>query len=262
MPSLDYSRLSDLYDSYCLFEEDIPFFVELARLCKGPILELMAGTGRVSLPLLARGAALVCVDREPSMLRVLAGKADPQDRLSAPAVGRAVASLICGDVCSLPLRPGFPLILLPFQGFSELTTEGQQRAALSEAHRLLAPAGRFACTMHNPCVRLRTVDGAWHEIGRFVVSGTQETISLRIRASFDAVSTVASGTQEVRRLGVDGRVLETRSLALRFALTGSDRFRALAAAAGFEVEALFGDYARKPYDEAKSPAMIWVLKKA
>lgn len=45
MVSFDYSRVADLYDGFCVFDQDVPFFVGLAREAQGPVLELMAGTG-------------------------------------------------------------------------------------------------------------------------------------------------------------------------------------------------------------------------
>jgi hypothetical protein len=30
MPSLDYSRLADIYDEYCIFDQDAPFFLSAA----------------------------------------------------------------------------------------------------------------------------------------------------------------------------------------------------------------------------------------
>ena len=46
MPAYDYSVLADLYDDFCVFAEDIEFFRGAAAAARGPVLELMAGTGR------------------------------------------------------------------------------------------------------------------------------------------------------------------------------------------------------------------------
>ncbi|MGB5400132.1 MAG: class I SAM-dependent methyltransferase, partial [Thermoanaerobaculia bacterium] len=61
MPAFDYSLVADLYDSFCRFEDDIEFFRKCLQGSTGPVLELMAGTGRISLPLLEAGVELVCV---------------------------------------------------------------------------------------------------------------------------------------------------------------------------------------------------------
>ena len=57
---MDYSLIADLYDSYVQTALDTPFFLGETRNVKGEVLELMAGTGRVSIPLLEQGVRLTC----------------------------------------------------------------------------------------------------------------------------------------------------------------------------------------------------------
>ena len=54
-----------------MLDADIPFFREMCADATGDVLELMSGTGRVSLPLLRAGVTLTCVDYSAEMLRVL-----------------------------------------------------------------------------------------------------------------------------------------------------------------------------------------------
>jgi len=51
MNTNDYSGISDLYDIYVPAEFDIDFFLQETKEINGPVLDLMAGTGRVSLRL-------------------------------------------------------------------------------------------------------------------------------------------------------------------------------------------------------------------
>ncbi len=158
MPAYDYSRVADIYDDFCVSSDDIAFFEELGSRTSGPVFELMAGTGRVSLPLIRGGVQLTCVDRFAPMLKVLRHKLEFED-LSA--------QLVCADVCSLPFLGGFDLVILPFQGFTELVGAYYQRRVFQEAARVLPVGGCFVCTSHNPGFRSTTIDGEWHEIGRF-----------------------------------------------------------------------------------------------
>ena len=64
-PALDYALIADLYDEMVRFEADLPFFLEECRTAEGPVLELMCGTGRVSLPLIEAGIEL---DRKSTRL--------------------------------------------------------------------------------------------------------------------------------------------------------------------------------------------------
>jgi hypothetical protein len=59
----------------------------------------------------------------------------------------------------------------------------------------------------------------------------------------------------------DGRMTEKRWLDVRFRLIEQAEFEAMAQEAGFRVVALHGDYDRSPYEEDRSPFMIWILER-
>jgi hypothetical protein len=67
MPSFDYTVVADLYDSAVTTSLDVPFYLKQAAGCRD-VLELMSGTGRVSVPLLEAGVNLTCADSNPAML--------------------------------------------------------------------------------------------------------------------------------------------------------------------------------------------------
>ena len=54
--SIDFERIHDLYDPMVAdVTFDLPFWIEVARAASPPRLELMCGTGRITLPILAAG---------------------------------------------------------------------------------------------------------------------------------------------------------------------------------------------------------------
>ena len=246
---IDYDSVAEIYDLYVTADYDVPFFVGEAERAEGPVLELMAGTGRLSLPLVRAGVRLTCVDASATMLAVLARKLEAED---------LAAEVVRSDVCELALPDRYTLAVLPFQSFMEVVGEERQRRALASVHRCLAPRGRFVVTLHNPTVRRAQVDGARREVcrcplpdgGTLVVSGVE-----------------SGGDPVVRRrqifefLGSDGDLRFTRELAMEFALIGREEFDALARDAGFRVLDLVGDYDRSPFDAARSPFLIWRLEK-
>jgi SAM-dependent methyltransferase len=61
--SIDFDEVADIYDDL-----DIGFFIEQFKGKKCGVLELMCGTGRVSIPLIQNGVDLTCVDYSPKML--------------------------------------------------------------------------------------------------------------------------------------------------------------------------------------------------
>jgi len=252
MSAYDYSTVADIYDDFCVFDDDIAFFKEIAAANRGPVLELMAGTGRVSLPMLDVGSDLTCVDRSSAMLHVLARKL---------VAGGLKARLICADVCCLPLTSRFHTVVLPFQGFTELVSEDEQNGALSEVVRLLRPGGRFVCTSHNPAVRRATIDGRWHEIGKFSGRAGQ-TLVLRLKAAASDRRGVIEGSQIIDILDRDGKLIDTRVISMEFSLVAPEKILHMAGALGMKPISLFGDYRGSPYEADSSPCFVSVFEKS
>jgi SAM-dependent methyltransferase len=252
MPAYDYSIVADIYDDFCVFEEDIPFFRTQAASAGGRVLELMAGTGRVAVPMVEAGAAVTCVDLFTPMLRMLARKLD----------GRGLtARLVCADVCSMPFESGFEMVVLPFQGFCELIGEEHQRRCLAEVARVLVPGGRFICTSHNPRIREKTIDGEWHDFGSFS-NDAGRTLALRLRTDYSPDRpNVIEGVQEIQIRDRDGRAIETRAVALEFSLVAPQKTLDMAASLGLRPSNLYGDYSGGGFDEDTSPSFIAVLEK-
>lgn len=245
--------VADLYDSYVTSTRDIPFFVEEAKRTYGPVLELMSGTGRVSLPLARLGVDLTCVDLSGPMLARLRDKLEAEG-LSATLHEANVASM------RLPER-GYTLALLPFQSFGELVEPRDQRLALQRIAEHLTPGGRFICTLHNPRVRTAGVDGQLRLLGAFPMPDTGGTLALWTVQQPDADPAVVRALQFYELYDSEGRMTAKRMLDVRFRLVERAEFLELATAAGFSVEDLYGDYDRTPFDDEHSPFMLWVLKR-
>lgn len=255
MPALDYAAIADLYDACVRFEGDLAFFVGTARAHaekQGAVLELMAGTGRVSLPLLEAGIDATCVELFPAMLAVLEGQT--RERGLSP-------KLCCADVGRLPFIESFELALLPFQGFGELVDEIEQRRALASVHRALRPGGRFALTLHNPPVRLQSVTGEWESYGRSPRPGGVGQVELRLKTRWDAERRRVTGLEQLRLYDAGGELEEERTLPLTFSLVGRERFERMASERGFRAISLHGDFEGGAFDEGSSPVMVWVLEK-
>jgi SAM-dependent methyltransferase len=100
------------------------------------VLELGVGTGRLALPLAARGAEVVGIDASPEMLARLAEK---------PGADAVVARLgDMADVGSLDLGPPFAVAFVAFNTFFNLTTRAAQVSCLRGVAAQLVPGGVFA----------------------------------------------------------------------------------------------------------------------
>ena len=245
-PADSYDPIAPYYDAYVATAYDVEFFRDEVASVTGPVLELMAGTGRLSLPLIEAGVKLVCVDRSEGMLRCLRAKLTAR-RLQAEVLQR--------DVRDLALSRRFELALMPFQSFMELVEEADQRAALRSIRAHLQPGGRFVCTLHNPAVRRRSVDGTLRLVGSFgIPEGT--LVVTRVEQGGDPV---VRRLQFLELFDASGALRWKRLQPMTFTLIERDHFESMATDAGFRATALWGDHQRSEFDPDHSPVMIWSL---
>ena len=86
------------------YDADLPLWRELAGEAGGPVLDVGAGTGRVSLDLAAHGIAVVALDAEAPLLEALERR----------AAGLPVETVLA-DARDFELGRRFPLVLVPMQ---------------------------------------------------------------------------------------------------------------------------------------------------
>ncbi|MBT9315192.1 class I SAM-dependent methyltransferase [Leptothoe spongobia] len=249
---IKYANVADLYDSYVQTTLDIPFLLDQVKGVSSDVLELMSGTGRISIPLIEAGAKLTCIDKSPEMLAVLEQKLAQRD-LSA--------TIHPVDVCLLDLDQQFDRILLPFQTFSELLSSAEQRQALIRIYQHLSTDGRFICSLHNPHVRLRTVDGRLKLRARHALPDAQGSLMLWTMETYDPEQKQVHGLQFIETYSLQGILQTKRFMDIEFSILEKEAFEALIKEVGFEVLALYGDYNYGDFQLMESPFMIWVLGK-
>jgi SAM-dependent methyltransferase len=252
MPATDYAQLAEIYDLIVTSEEDIPFFIQEAGKTSGDVLELMCGTGRVSVPLAASGVNLTCIDSSDEMLSPLRRKVT-SEKLPIKA--------LLQDVTALNLEGAYDLAFIPYQSFHEITERDKQIKTLASICSVLNPRGTFICTLHNPALRLQSV-GKKHLI-RKPISAFGENCEARvtIETVYDAERKIVEGGQEFEIVDSHEKSIKHLKLPLRFALFERDEFKEMTESQGFETEILYGNYERREFDPDKSPYMIWVFKK-
>lgn len=250
--SIRWDWVASLYDTYVTATFDLPFFLREATATDGDVLELMCGTGRVSVPLVEAGVHLTCVDESAGMLARL------REKLAAQGLSAQVVQM---DVRQLDLGDRFDLVILPFNSFGELTSLADQRATLTRIHAHLRPGGRFIVTLHNPHVRRQLLDGQLRLVGTFPQAGQPGTLLVWAIATYDAATHLAKGCQFYEEYSDSGVLERKRMLDIEFSLLEREEFEALATAAGFAITGLYGNYDRSPFHEETSPFLIWMLEK-
>ncbi|MBD0706881.1 SAM-dependent methyltransferase [Streptomyces sp. CBMA291] len=142
----DRAVLCDLYDAkgaavyHDLAAQDgheVRELVSLVRTAPGPVLDLAAGSGRLTMPLLALGRQVTALELSGSMLELLAARLD-----EAPAALRDRCTLVRADMSEFSLGRLFQTIVLGTTSVSLLDSAGR-KGLYASVRSHLAPGGRF-----------------------------------------------------------------------------------------------------------------------
>lgn len=210
----------------------VEFLAELAG--SGAALELAIGTGRVGIPLAARGVPVTGIELSDQMAAQLREK-----------VGEAELPVIIGDMATATAGAEFALVYLVFNTISNLRTQAEQVQCFQNAARHLTPGGRFVIELWVPPIR-RLPPG-------------QQAVPMDVgedHASFDTYDLATQQcTSHHYRHDPDGTV--------RY---GSGSFRyvwpaecdLMAQIAGLQLESRFADWHRNPFtSESTSHVSVW-----
>jgi SAM-dependent methyltransferase len=118
------------------YREDLAFWRSLAAQTGGPVLDVGAGTGRVTLELAASGVAVVALDLEAELLTALRHRAR----------GLPVETVVA-DARRFTLPQRFSLVLVPMQTLQLLGGREGRAAFLRRALAHLRPGGLLAAAV-------------------------------------------------------------------------------------------------------------------
>ncbi|HEY3612171.1 MAG TPA: class I SAM-dependent methyltransferase [Gaiellales bacterium] len=220
-----YEQLGSLYDRWCAgVDHDIPFYVLACEGADGPIVELGAGSGRISVELARHGHRVIALDAAPAML------AEAEAR--ARRYGVALETVV-GDLRDPPADlPRGDRVLAPFRTFMHLSGDDERRRALAAARRLLAPGGRFIFDVFEPTAAdIRATHDRW--------------IHRR-----EGISEHPLWDAEERRLALNVR-LPARTVAMTLEWRSAEEWRALCAEAGLRVLAAESGFEGEPLTHQK-----------
>lgn len=249
-----YDADAELYDlQYGTYRDDLPHYLRLADDLGSPVLELGAGTGRITEPLARAGHEVVAVDAAPAMLE-RAGR-----RLADPALAARV-ELVNGDMRTLDLGRTFPLVIAPFNTLMHLYTIADQDAALARVRAHLEPGGVFAFDLYVPRfgpTGVVRVEPFWSgQLNRDPAeAGTRS--DLFMVQEHDEPAQVLTSTYYLDSVAADGRLSRSVATLRQRYFTRFELERALTQA-GLRLE-LFGDFTKARFDE-RSSAMVGLAR--
>jgi SAM-dependent methyltransferase len=126
-------RVADVYDEWYKPADTAAEVALLAELAHGGrALELGIGTGRIAIPLAARGVEVHGIDASPAMV----------ERMRAKPGGDAIAVTI-GDMADVPVGGRFALVFVVFNTFFQLYSQETQLRCFANVADHLHPSGRF-----------------------------------------------------------------------------------------------------------------------
>jgi SAM-dependent methyltransferase len=120
--------------------QTVDLLAELAG--DGAALEFAVGTGRVALPLAARGVPVSGIEFSTAMAKRLRAKDDAQ-----------LVEVTIGDMATTRVDGSFRLVYLVFNTIGNLTTQDQQVACFANAAAHLEPGGCFVIEVVVPDLR-------------------------------------------------------------------------------------------------------------
>lgn len=221
----------------------------------GSILEVGCGTGRVALRLAREGVPIVGLDLSPAMLAMARQKSQ----------GLTNIRWIEGDMQAFELGERFDLILMPGHSFQFMLTPADQAACLACLRRHLASGGKLVVHLDHQHLDwlgdLIQGQGTGFElVGEYRLGPAGSSVRKWNSWTYEPSTQTASVVTAWEIIGEDGGVRE-RQETVKKLLHCVFRFEMdhLLARAGFEVEALYGDFFRQELADT-SLDMIWVAR--
>jgi SAM-dependent methyltransferase len=191
----------------------------------GPVLELAIGTGRVALPLTARGLVVSGVEASPEMVALM--RAKPRG---------AQLPVTIGDMADVPVPGPYRLVYLVYNTLFNLVDADRQADCFRNVARVLAPGGAFVIEAYVPDpadfdrdeqVQVRAV--------------TEDSATIRLhRYDRDAQRFIR------QTITFDSQGVHLKPFAMRY--NWPEQLDGMAGAAGLQLTERYADWHRQPFD--------------
>jgi len=213
------------YDSSTAAMPVEPVVDFLEPLASGGALELAIGTGRIAVPLAARGVRVVGIDLSPDMVAELRQKTDE-------------IPVAVGDMSTTKVEGAFSLVYTVFNSINNVTTQDGQVDVFANAAAHLEPGGCFVV-----------------EVG---VVGTQPLEVFDLGDTHVGVDELDLATQRLVSHHfslVDG---EWRRISMPFRAVSPAELDLMARLAGMELRERWADWDRSPFTaESAKHISVW-----
>ena len=232
---------------------DLDLYLALAARAGGPIIELGAGTGRLSVPLAAAGHGVTAVDNDGAML----DRTRRRVRDAGPAVADRL-EIVEADLLELEpaAEPAHRLAFIGLNSLFLLAERDAQRRAFRAMARHLAPGGLAVADVWLP-----DADDLARFDGRLILEYVRtdpETGNL-VTKSAAAQHDATNGTVELTTIFDEGAPGSAPIRWIRrdhLRLVSPDELRGFAEEAGLTVEVIAGGYDLQPLGPGDDRAIV------
>lgn len=228
---------ADLYDGIYQSQPpttQIDLLEELGQ--GGRVLELGIGTGRLAIPLIARGVSVEGLDSSEAMV----------SKMHAKDLGSSIPVTI-GDFQQFDLDKSFDLIFIAFNTLFSLLTQDAQISCFESVTRHLSQRGLFLVEAFVP------------DLSRFDRSQRTSVSHIEINRTIIDVAVHYQATQRVDSQHVvveDGQPARVMPISLRYAWPAE--LDLMARLAGLRLRNRWGDWDRSPFgDDSGKHVSVW-----
>jgi ubiquinone/menaquinone biosynthesis C-methylase UbiE len=248
-----YDPIAEFYDiEHEEMDYDLGFYVQEAKKAGGAVLELGAGTGRVTVELARAGIDVTAVEISKGMLDVARKKSEHL----AEEVQKRI-TWVAGDMRDFEFDRKFDFVFIPFRSFQHLQTRADQERCLTCVSRHLEKDGRFVLSLFAPSYQRLVNKQMFSSLGTIDLPNGAK-LSRTERVTHDHVNQLITVEKTLDVVDADGNV---KRRIWTFPMRYLWRFETelLLEKAGLEVETIYGDYQRKEFDH--NGEMLFVARK-
>jgi SAM-dependent methyltransferase len=190
----------------------------------GRVLELGAGTGRVAIPLAAKGPEVHAIEVDPAMIRQM---------LAKPGSERVITHL--GDMADMDVDSTFDLIFAVFGTLFMLPTQDKQIRCFRSAARRLAPSGSLVIEALMP-------QPSTYDQHRKVTVGhvADDRVVLNVAETDPVAQTI-----DTRQVVLSASGIQVHPVHIRY--SWPSELDLMARLAGLELRARWSDWDRRPF---------------
>jgi ubiquinone/menaquinone biosynthesis C-methylase UbiE len=240
------------YDEWSrTMEGDVAFYVRRATAVPGPVIELGVGTGRIAIPTAQAGQRVIGVDLSSAML------AEARRRAAEAGVADHIA-FAEADMRSFVAEAPVNLVTIPYRSFLHMISTEDQLACLRNVSRSLVSGGHLILNMFIPDPAYIAGQDRKRNLHTEFTDERGRRCEVWVTPIYDMTTQVVTIRATVDAYD-DERLVDSTESEMVVRMIYRYEMEHLLARAGFEIEALYGDFEEGPLVEG-SEEMIWVAR--